>query len=98
VATAPSAPTAVSAVALKGRAATVKWVQGSNGGSALTKQTVYVYNGTTLVTTITVGSTVSSAKVSGLSAGKTYTFAVSATNALGTSALSAQSNSITALR
>lgn len=98
VLTAPAAPSNVTAVAVKGRAATVKWTQGNNGGSVLTKQTVYVYNGTTLVSTITVGATVSSTKVSGLTAGKSYKFAVSATNALGTSPLSSQSNAITAVR
>ena len=98
VGNAPAAPTGVSAVAVAGKAATVSWVKGSDGGSALTKQTLYVYNGTTLVKTVVLASTATTFKVTGLTAGRSYKFALKATNAIGTSPLSAYSNNITALR
>lgn len=98
IATAPAAPTAVKATALKSRAASVNWVQGANGGSPLTKQTVQVYLGGKLQTSVTVSATATSTTITGLTAGKSYAFAVTATNAVGTSARSALSNTITAIR
>lgn len=98
VATAPSAPTNVVAQALKSRSAKITWVQGSDGGSALTKQTVQIFQSGRLQTSVTVLASATTATVTGLTAGKSYTFAVTATNAVGTSARSAFSNAITALR
>ena len=97
-ATAPAAPTAVTERALTGRAATVAWTQGANGGSALTKHTVKVFLGSKLVGSVATTGTATSVKVTGLTIGKSYTFRVNATNAVGTSRDSAPSNAITALR
>ena len=96
-ATAPAAPTSVKAVAGK-RSATVSWLQGGNGGSPLTAQTVYVFRGTTQVGTVSVGASATKATVSGLTASVSYTFKVSASNAIGTSPLSAASNAVTPKR
>jgi hypothetical protein len=79
----------------------VNWTQGSNGGSAITSHVVTAYlSGSTAVskTVIVSGSTATSATVTGLTAGRSYTFKVQARNAIGSSPLSASSNSITALK
>jgi subtilisin family serine protease len=95
--TAPSAPTGVTATAAK-RAASVSWTKGSDGGSVLTKQTVLVYKGTTLIGSVTVAATATSATITGLTGGTSYSFSVNATNAVGTSPESTRSNTVTALR
>jgi hypothetical protein len=77
------------------RSATVSWQQGSDGGSALTSQTISVYRGSTRLGTISVSGTTTRVTVTGLSGGVTYTFTVKATNAIGTSPESAPSNSVT---
>jgi len=99
--TAPAAPTIGLASANRGRSATVRWTQGSNGGSAITSQVVTAYlNGSITVSkTVTIsGSTATSVTVSGLTAGGSYTFKVQARNAIGSSGLSASSNSIIAIK
>jgi subtilisin family serine protease len=99
--TAPAAPTIGTASANRGKSATVNWTQGSNGGSAITSHVVTAYlSGSTTVskTVIVSGSTATSATVTGLTAGRSYTFKVQARNAIGSSPLSASSNSITALK
>lgn len=96
-ATAPSAPTGVSAVA-GSRSASVSWTQGSIGGSALTSQTITIYQGTKAVGTVSVSATATSATISRLTAGVTYTFTVKATNAIGTSAESTKSNAVKVLK
>lgn len=93
-ATAPSAPTNVKASAGR-RSAVVSWTQGSNGGSALTAQSVVVYRGTTRVGSVNVSATAVSVNIGGLTGGVTYTFRVTATNAFGTSPESAPSNAVT---
>lgn len=97
VATKPSAPTNVKATA-GSQSATVSWTQGPNGGSALTGQHVHVYSGTQKVFTGALSATATSVKITGLRAGSSYSFTVTATNAVGTSPESARSNTITALR
>ena len=69
----------------------------NNGGSPLTKYTVTPFIGTTAQTptTVTGSPPATSVTVSGLSAGTTYTFKVSATNAVGTGPQSAASNAVT---
>ena len=95
--TAPSAPTGVKAKAGK-RSATVTWTSGSDGGSPLTGQTVGVYRSGTAVGSVSVSATATSVKVGGLTAGATYTFRVTATNAVGSSPESADSNAVVPTR
>jgi hypothetical protein len=93
---APAAPTNVTATA--GRAsATVTWTAPSNGGSTITTYTVTPFIGTTAQTptTVTGSPPATSATVAGLTNGTTYTFTVTATNAVGTGPASAPSNAVT---
>jgi len=92
-ATAPAAPTNVKALAGK-RAATVSWTRGSDGGSALTGQTVRLYAAGSYAGSVSVSASTATVEVGGLRAGTRYTFSVTATNAVGTSAESARSNEV----
>ena len=91
--TASSAPTSVVATATGKRSATVSFAApASNGGSAVTSYTVTsTPGGITQTLTQATGGTFN---FDGLQPGTAYTFAVTATNAIGTSA-AATSNSIT---
>ena len=90
-ATAPGAPTGVSATAGAG-SATVSWVApAADGGSAVTGYTVTSLPGG--MTCTTTGAT--QCVVAGLTNGTAYTFTVTATNAAGTSPASAASAPIT---
>jgi alpha-tubulin suppressor-like RCC1 family protein len=91
-ASAPGAPTGVSAVA-GNASATVSWTPpASDGGSPITEYDVVSSPGGI---TVTAGASATSAPVSGLINGTAYTFTVAAKNAIGTGAASAPSNSVT---
>ena len=93
-ATVPTAPTIGTATAISGTIATVTYTaSSSNGGSTITSYTAVSTPGSITGTLATSGS--GTITVSGLTAGTTYTFKVYATNAIGNSALSAASNSVT---
>lgn len=87
---APPAPTGVSATG-GDTEAVVSWIAPStNGGSAITGYTVTATPGG--MTVATTGPTTTT--ITGLTNGTAYTFAVTATNAVGTSAGSPQSNPV----
>ena len=94
--TAPAAPTGVTATA-GNAAATVSWTAPGNGGSPITSYTVTPYlSGTAQPATTVNGSPpAATTTVAGLANGSTYTFKVTATNAVGTGPASAASNSVT---
>jgi hypothetical protein len=94
--TAPARPTAVAAT--PGNAsATVTWTAPANDGSPITSYTITPYIGITAqpATTITGSPPASSVTVGALTNGTTYTFTVTATNAIGTGAASEASNAVT---
>ena len=93
---APAAPTGVSATATQG-SATVSWTAPSPGTSPIISYTVTPYIGTVAQTPTTITGTppLTSATITGLTNGTTYTFTVTATNAVGPGPASAASNPVT---
>jgi hypothetical protein len=90
--TAPGAPTSVTATAGNAQA-TVGWTApSSDGGSSITGYTV---TSSPDNLTVSASGTATSAIVTGLTNGTTYTFTVTATNTVGTGLASAPSNSVT---
>jgi len=84
-AVAPGAPTAVTATA-RNASALVSWTApASDGGSPITGYTVTPYAGTTALTSIPVGAGTLWTTVGSLANGTSYTFKVTAVNALGSS-------------
>jgi hypothetical protein len=77
--------------------ATVSWTAPSNGGSPITSYKVTPFIGTTAqAATVVSGSPpATTVTINGLSSSSSYTFTVSATNALGTGPQSSPSNAIT---
>lgn len=93
-ATVPGAPTIGTATSTGTTTATVAFTQpASDGGSAITSYTATSSPGGVTGTLSQAGS--GTITVSGLTTNTSYTFTVTATNAIGTSAASAASNSIT---
>ncbi len=93
--TAPGAPTGVTASPASGEAQ-VSWTAPANGGSAITGYTITVIPSSGSSTTVPVNSgSATSDVVTGLTVGSSYTFEVSATNAIGTGGESSASNAIT---
>ncbi|MBF0459632.1 MAG: fibronectin type III domain-containing protein [Nitrospirae bacterium] len=90
VATVPGAPTITAVSAGNGQVTVSFSAPSSNGGSSITKYTV-----TSSPDNVTATGTASPITVTGLKNGTAYTFTVKATNAIGTGAASAPSNSIT---
>ena len=92
----PAAPQQVRATPATGQAL-VSWTPPTDtGGSPITGYTVTPFIGSTAQTPVTVnGGTATSAKVTGLQNGTAYTFAVAATNAIGTGPASAASPATT---
>lgn len=93
--TKPQAPT-IGTATLNGQAVNVTWTLGSNGGKNLTALNVIPYlNGTTAQTATSVSTSASSATITGLTVGSSYTFKVKATNANGDSPESGATGSVT---
>jgi hypothetical protein len=93
---APGAPTQVAGVAGNGSAA-VSWTAPPSNGAAITSYTITPYTGTQAqpATTVTGTPPAAAATVSGLANGTTYTFTVTATNAIGTGPASAPTGPVT---
>jgi predicted RNA-binding protein with TRAM domain len=96
--TLPSTPTGVTAIAGSG-AVSVSWTAPYNGASTITSYVVTPYAGSTAGTATVVTGTPAptTANVTGLSNGTTYTFTVTATNSNGSGPASASSNLATPL-
>jgi hypothetical protein len=91
-ATAPSAPTAVTA-SPRNQGVAVSWTAPNDGGSPITGYKVTPISGGTELASTTVSGSSTSATVESLTNGVSYTFKVSATNAIGTGPASAVSGS-----
>ncbi|BAS13193.1 twitchin [Arthrobacter sp. Hiyo8] len=94
--TVPGTPTGVSATA-GNASAVVSWTAPGNGGSPITSYAVTPSTGSTALAPVTVSGSPPSttATVTGLTNGTAYTFTVTASNAVGTSAPSAASAPVT---
>ena len=92
---APAAPTNVSANPASGQAQ-VSWTAPNSNGSAITGYTITPFIGSTAQTPVQVLSgTATSATVTGLKVGTSYTFTVTATNNIGTGPASTPSSAVT---
>ena len=93
--TAPTAPTNVSAGGASSEAVVTWTAPSSNGGSSITGYTVTPYIGSAAQTSVNVGGSATSATITGLTNGTSYTFTVTATNSIGSGPASAASNAAT---
>jgi hypothetical protein len=90
----PNAPTALQAT--RGNSSvSLSWTPGADNSSAITGYTLQIRNGATVVETRSITGNVSSAVISGLNNGTAYNFRLLAINAVGTSAVSQASNTVT---
>ncbi len=97
-ATAPGAPTGVTATPSGPTQVTVRWTPPANDGGGITQYTVRaLVNGQPSGQTCTAVPPVTQCTVTGLEPGKTYTFAVEATNGAGNTAAPAPTNLATPL-
>ncbi|MFZ2113389.1 MAG: fibronectin type III domain-containing protein [Solirubrobacteraceae bacterium] len=94
--TVPAVPTGVSATGGEG-SATVTWTAPSPGTSPITGYTVTPYIGSTAQSSTVVNGSppATSTTITGLKNGTTYTFTVTATNAVGSGPPSEKSNAVT---
>jgi hypothetical protein len=72
----------------------VSWTAPSDGGSPITGYTVTPYVGTTAQGPTQVSGSTTTARITGLTNGTSYTFKVTATNSIGTGAASGGSNAV----
>ncbi len=91
----PTSPTGVFAAVASGQASVSWTTPAEEGGGPITKYTVTPYIGSTAQTPVSVTAPANSVTVTGLTNGTAYTFKVSATNSVGTSAASAASAAAT---
>ncbi len=95
----PAAPAAPAELAASpgNASATLTWSAPSGNGSPITNYTITPYIGATAqpATTVTGAPPATSATITGLTNGITYTFTVTATNAIGTGPASSASNAVT---
>ena len=89
-ATAPSAPTGISAIPGNGQV-TVSWVTPDDGGSPITAYVVTTSVGGVIQALTAFSSSATSQVIVGLTNGTAYSFTVAATNAVGTSSPSTPS-------
>jgi hypothetical protein len=94
-AVAPSAPTGVSAEAASQEARVTWTAPAADGDSAITGYTITPFAGGTAQDPVQAGASATTATVTGLTNGTSYTFKVTATNGAGTSPASAASNAVT---
>jgi subtilisin family serine protease len=96
-ATVPAQPNAPVASA-RSKSVVVAWTLPDNGGAPLTSQTVRVYVGGLVSSSVRVDGVTSSVRIGKLRTGTQYQFSVQANNSVGASAISGLSNSVTPLR
>ncbi len=89
----PEPPAGVTAEA-RNQAALVSWTPGGDGGSQITGYRITPFIGSTAQSPTTTGSSGTSATVSGLENGTSYTFTVTALNAIGPGQASAASSAV----
>ncbi|WP_104192583.1 fibronectin type III domain-containing protein [Cryobacterium sp. Y82] len=97
-ATTPDVPAAPTVAALSATEASVTWsVPSGTGGSALIGYTVRAFHGSELIAEQTTDAATTTARFAGLLAATEYTATVQATNAIGSSAYSADSAAVRTL-